>query len=54
MKIPPYRKRAQRKAISTANIEFSELPIIKFQHEADRAACCRMASRKKCATFLCL
>ena len=29
-----------RKAISTANIEFSELPIAKFQHEAYGAAYC--------------
>ncbi|MGH9819176.1 MAG: DUF3010 family protein [Pyrinomonadaceae bacterium] len=29
-----------RKAISTANIEFSELPIAKFQHEAYGVAYC--------------
>ena len=29
-----------RKAISTANIEFSELPVAKFQHEAYGAAYC--------------
>jgi Protein of unknown function (DUF3010) len=33
-----------RKAISTANIEFSELPIAKFQHEAYAAAYCLMAT----------
>lgn len=32
-----------RKAISNANIEFSELPIAKLQHEAYGAAYCLMA-----------
>jgi hypothetical protein len=31
-----------RKALSSANIEFSELPIAKFQHEAYGAAYCLM------------
>ena len=31
-----------RKALSVANIEFSELPIAKFQHEAYGAAYCLM------------
>lgn len=33
-----------RKALSTANIEFSELPIAKFQHEAYGAAYCLMGT----------
>ena len=31
-----------RKALSAANIDFSELPIAKFQHEAYGAAYCQM------------
>ncbi|MEP6850055.1 MAG: DUF3010 family protein [Acidobacteriota bacterium] len=33
-----------RKATSMANIEFSELPVAKFQHEAYGAAYCLMAA----------
>lgn len=33
-----------RKALAAANIEFSELPIAKFQHEAYGAAYCLMAT----------
>jgi Protein of unknown function (DUF3010) len=32
-----------RKALSTANIEFAELPIAKFQHEAYGAAYCLLS-----------
>ncbi len=33
-----------RKAISAANIEFAELPIAKYQHEAYGAAYCAMTT----------
>ncbi|MGB7210523.1 MAG: DUF3010 family protein [Pyrinomonadaceae bacterium] len=36
-----------RKAVSAANIEFSELPIAKFQHEAYGAAYCLLCQNRE-------
>jgi hypothetical protein len=41
-----------RKSIAAANIEFSELPIAKFQHEAYGAALCLMEMSRNVITAL--